>query len=227
MNWQIDHPTHVVALNFPLPIYATDAIKEYSGHEVVIAADWQSHLRPGDTFPLGKLTCGPVQIMEEFKAAHYLQAIALTVCWGGMDRTKKYVYRKHRPEDMYDTFSQCVQSIRQTKSIQQSWDLLTNGLSWTAVMSSKTLHFMCRALGFDQDPPVPIDNKVIRQRVWPGFRIGIPPGQRPQDWEGNTFAAYCRYMTAIIEWANMKKNQTTMKNWTTTDLQATIFAENL
>ena len=112
--------------------------------------------------------------------------------------------------------------FQQTDSIQESWNLLTNGLLWTPVMTSKILHFLCRALGFNQDPPVPIDNKVIRQYVWPGFRIGIPPGQRPQDWKGNktdTFAAYCRYMTAMIEWAQARQ-------WTTTEVETTIYDEN-
>lgn len=97
----------------------------------------------------------------------------------------------------------------------------SRGMNWTSVMTLKTLHFLCRALfGFNyQDPPVPIDGKVIRGYVWPGFRIGIPPPQRPQDWEGDSFAAYCRYMTAVLEWARKK-------NWTTTQVQATIFEEN-
>jgi hypothetical protein len=86
-------------------------------------------------------------------------------------------------------------------------------------MASKTLHFLCRALGFVKDAPVPIDNAVILTYVWPGFRINIPPSKRPHDWGGKTFAAYCRYMTAILEWADMK-------GWTTSELEATIFAEN-
>lgn len=106
-----------------------------------------------------------------------------------------------------------------TNSIEDSWDLLTNRLGWTHVITSKTLHFLCRALGFNQDPPVPIDNNVILKYVWPGFRIGIPSGQRPRDWEGNDFAAYCTYMTAIIEWARVR-------NWTTTEVETTIFVEN-
>ena len=88
-------------------------------------------------------------------------------------------------------------------------------------MASKTLYFLCRGLfglGY-QDPPVPIDGAVIRGYVWPGFRIGIPPAQRPQDWSGDSFVAYCRYMTAIIEWAQLR-------SWTTTQVQATIFEEN-
>ena len=162
----------------------------------------------------------PLQIIDEFRSSHYLQAIALTICWGTMTRTKnRYIYRNHGLQYIYDTLDQCAQSIKQTDSIQQSWDLLVNGLSWSPVMTSKTLHFLCRALGIEQDPPVPIDNAVVLAYVWPGFRVNIPPGQRPQDWSGKTFAAYCRYMTAILAWA-------TIKNWTTTDLEATIYDEN-
>lgn len=219
MNWQPDSGTKAAARKFPLPIYAVNPIDQYKGHPIK-AADWQSHLRPGDVFLSGNLICSPSQIIEEFKGAHYLQAIALTICWGNMGRTKnRCIYRKHDLQGMHNTLLQCAQSIRQTESIQQSWDLLINGLLWTPVMASKTLHFLSRALGFAQYPPVPIDNAVILRYVWPGFRIGIPPSQRPQDWQGKTFAAYCRYLTAIVEWADMK-------GWTTTQLEATIFAEN-
>ncbi len=140
--------------------------------------------------------------------------------------------KEHSLQLIYDTLERCTQSILKTNSIQESWDFLTEGLRWTNVITSKALHFLCSALGFNQDPPVPIDSEVIIRYVWPGFRIGIPPGQRPQDWEGKSytgrketkiahysFAAYCRYMTAVIEWAQARQ-------WTSTQLEATIFAEN-
>jgi hypothetical protein len=75
------------------------------------------------------------------------------------------------------------------------------------------------ALGIEQDPPVPIDGGVILTYVWPGFRVGIPPGQRPRGWDGDSFEAYSRYMTAILEWARLKQ-------WTTTEVEATIYLEN-
>jgi len=77
---------------------------------------------------------------------------------------------------------------------------------------------MSRSLGVHQNPPVAIDNAIIRKRVWPAFIANIPFNQRPGNWEGNTFLAYSRYMTAVIEWANQR-------HWSTTDLEATIFDE--
>jgi len=219
MNWNLDNATKTAARKYPLPIYSATPIAQDPG-SAVMALDFQTRLRPGDVFTSASLECSPAQIIDEFKVSHYLQAVALTICWGTMTRTKnKYIYRSHTLQHIFDTLDQCAQSITQTSCIQQSWDLLVNGLSWTPVMTSKTLHFLCRALGFKQDPPVPIDNAVIRAYVWPGFRINIPPGQRPKDWSGKTFAAYCRYMTAILEWADIK-------GWSTTESESTIFAEN-
>jgi hypothetical protein len=219
MNWQVDNTTKIAARKYPLPIYSANPIAQDPGFSVD-AADFQTRLRLGDVFSSASLECSPTQIIDEFRQSHYLQAIALTICWGTMTRTKnKYIYRGHGLQHIFDTLDQCAQSIKQTSSIQQSWDLLVNGLSWTPVMTSKALHFLCRALGYEHDPAVPIDNAVILAYVWPGFRINIPPGQRPQDWSGKTFAAYCRYMTAVLEWADIK-------GWNTTQLESTIFAEN-
>ncbi|MGD0214279.1 MAG: hypothetical protein ABSB87_13700 [Terriglobales bacterium] len=222
MNWQLDNSTKTAARKYPLPIYSATTIAQDPGSSVD-AADFVTRLRPGDVFnssASASLQCSPVQIVDEFKLLHYLQAVALTICWGSMTRTKnKYIYRGHALQHIFGTLDQCAQSIQKTSSIQQSWDLLVNGLSWTPVMTSKTLHFLCRALGFEQDPPVPIDNAVILAYVWPGFRINVPPSQRPLDWSGKSFAAYCRYMTAILEWSDIK-------SWSTTELESTIFAEN-
>lgn len=41
-------------------------------------------------------------------------------------------------------------------------------------------------------------------------------GQCPGNWKGNSFEAYSRYMTAILTWE-------TQRNWTTTEMEATIF----
>jgi hypothetical protein len=232
MIWQIDSVTQVAAQNFPLPIYSRSPLPQDSG-DTFDPQTWQRHLRPGDVYPAGCSIATPEQIIAEFQASHYLQALALTISWGGMERTKDlYIYREHNLQHIYDTLDRCAQSIQKTNSIEESWDFLTEGLRWTNVITSKVLHFLCRALSLSQDPPVPIDNEVIVRYVWPGFRIGIPPGQRPQDWEGKSytgtneakiahysFAAYCRYMTAVIEWAQARR-------WTSTQLESTIYAEN-
>ena len=238
MIWQIDNATQIAAHNFPLHIYASAPLNPtqlpWPKLDLSNRSQWGSRILPGDTFPPQRpLQCSPDEIIKEFQAGHYLQALALTVCWGGMSRASQYIYRlligplpaalqdrlHYSLQNIYNALDQCSQSIQQTQDIQQSWNLLTTELQWSSVITSKTLHFLCRALGFNQDPAVPIDNDVILKYVWPGFRIGIPPAQRPHDWNGNDFAAYSRYMTAIIEWAKAR-------NWTTTQVEATVYAEN-
>ena len=155
------------------------------------------------------------QIIAEFQRdGIYLPALALTVCWGAMWRQQKRIYDCGLDE-IQNALAQCAGSIVATNSIEQSWRLLTgNGRvnrGWTSVMASKALHFLCRALGYEQKPPVPIDGKVIRERVWPCFSQPIPE-PRPGDWNGNDFDAYRRYMTAIVTWADVK-------GWTTTQVE--------
>jgi len=223
MIWQVDRATEAVARKYPLPIYATTPRPQDPGGNFE-PANWQHRLRGMDVFPAGASRASPSLIIGEFQAAHYLQGLALTVCWGGMARTSnRYIYRQHSLEDIYDVLDKCAKDISQTQSIQSSWNALTQQLEWTNVITSKTLHFLCRALGFEDNPPVPIDRGVVLNYVWPGFRIGIPPKQRADvgDWDGNTYAAYSRYMTAILTWAHLRQPA-----WTTTQIEATIYDEN-
>src|SRR5262249_34784761 len=110
--------------------------------------------------------------------------------------------------------------IEESNSIESSWQSLTGTnegeLHWSEVMASKTLHFLCRALGFEKNPPVPLDGEVIRGRVWPVFRYAVSSEHRPNDWQDATFVAFCRYMTAIRTWADLRV-------WTTTEMEATIW----
>jgi hypothetical protein len=222
MIWQTDGATQIAAQKFPIPIHSGTPLPQEPGISFY-PSTWRQHLRANDSFLPPLHSCNPSEIIAEFAAGHYLQGLARTISWGTMTRTKgRYIYRQHQLQHIHNVVDQCAHSIQQTQSIQRSWSLLTDvtqGLNWSNVMASKTLHFLCRALGFHQDPPVPIDEAVILNYVWPGFRIGIPPGQRPAGWSGNNFTAYCRYVTAILEWARMR-------NWTTTEVETTIYAEN-
>jgi len=221
MHWPVDAQTRLAAQNFPLPIQAQQPAPQDVGRGFD-PTRWMRHLRPGvDQFPpspAGGYRADPESIIAEFQAAHYLQGLALTVSWGTMARTKQHVYGQHQLQHIHDTLSQCAESITETQSIQQSWDMLVMGLGWTSVMTSKALHFLCRALGHNNDPPVPIDGEVIRNKVWPAFKNRINQGLRPRNWDGNSFDAYCRYMTAILEWARAR-------NWTTTQMESTIWDE--
>jgi hypothetical protein len=173
-------------------------------------------------WPSGRTTCSPDQIIAQFKGARYTQGLAMVACWGLMWRQPDAIWGPRDVKAIEHTLRICSRHVRRFKLLQQSWKKLTGDapgqLGWTSVITSKTLHFLCRSLGFEQNPPAAIDGAVIRRVVWPVFRDSVPALLRPGDWEGNSFDAYCRYMTAILVWADQRK-------WTTKQMEATIFAE--
>jgi hypothetical protein len=145
----------------------------------------------------------------------------MVVSWGGMGRRSKDIYAGRETETIWKiekALKDAAESIRATQSIEAAWNMLTGGegLRWSSVITSKTLHFLCRSLEFEQNPPVAIDGAVIRNALWPAFRKPIGSDLLPGDWVGNYFKAYCRYMTAITTWANQR-------SWTTTQMETTIF----
>jgi len=94
------------------------------------------------------------------------------------------------------------------------------------VITSKCLHFLSRSLGYETNPPVPIDNKVILGEAWPAFKKLIGKHNNsshhpmPGVWwdKADSWSGYNRYMTAINCW-------TDARGWTTTQLESTIFQE--
>jgi hypothetical protein len=222
MHWANDERTGQAATAYPLPIEHDSPALQFRGCRTSTET-WNDRVIQPSAWPDGPLWSSPDQIIKQFADERYTQALALVVSWGGMGRRSKDIYGERKRESIEQidrTLRCCAQSIQTSQSITDSWRMLTGSedgqLGWSAVMTSKTLHFLCRSLGFQQDPPVAIDGSVIRQRVWPAFRNSIPLGQRPGNWEGNTFEAYGRYMTAILTWA-------ARWNWTTTEMEATIF----
>ncbi len=181
---------------------------------------WDGRVVQPSTWPAAPIRCTPAQIIAQFQERRYTQALAMVACWGLMWRQPKTIWGARRIETIEQTLCDCAQCIRESQSIADPWRMLTGSgdgqLGWAAVITSKALHFLCRSLGFTHNPPAAIDGRVIRGKVWPAFRNSIPVGQRPYNWQGNTFEAYCRYMTAILTWS-------AQKNWTTTQMEATIF----
>jgi len=120
------------------------------------------------------LISSPENIIIHFQRGAFLEALAMVVSWGTMWRRSKRIYNRSLPL-IYSTLKQCYASIQTTRSIQSSWVSLTGAgpkhLGWSAVMASKTLHFMSRAAGFHTHPPVPLDNAVIRKCVFGQFLL--------------------------------------------------------
>jgi hypothetical protein len=218
MNWQEDAATAQAAVNHPLPLQARMPAQQYPGR-TFIPASWNDCVAGFPRWPrVQPLLSSPQNIINLFQQGAFLEALAMVVSWGRMWRQPQSIYGHRSLPVIQQALERCAESIRQTSSIRDAWDVLTGELAWSAVLASKTLSFLSRALGFVQQPPVAIDGAVIRDLVWPAFISNIPAGQRPRDWEGDTFDAYSRYMTAILVWARQRQ-------WTTTELEATLFHE--
>lgn len=218
MHWSIDRRTAEAATKYPFPIARAtpvgprpglpfDTSKPCWNRRVIQPASWS-----------GVLRSDPDQIIQQFKSGKYTQALAMVVSWGTMWRQPNAIWGERKLGTIETALKGCATSIRDSHSITESWNMLRNQLSWTSVLISKTLHFLCLSLDFDRDVPVPIDGAVIRQCVWPRFRDSIPADERPEDWKGDSFEAYSRYMSAIIVWAQQKQ-------WTTGEIERTICVE--
>jgi len=169
-----------------------------------------------------KLFGSPSNIIACFREDKVLEGLALTVAWGRMFRKPDAIYRMSLPK--IELALRCsIDSIIKNSSIHTAWVNLTERLEWSPVITSKCLHFVTRSLGYEQNPPVPIDSVVLR-KVWPKFKqfIGRVKGFGDpglcRSWWGSSWEVYNRYMTAIICWANER-------NWTTTQFENTMFAE--
>jgi hypothetical protein len=221
LRWSMDERTAKAAAAYPFRIERDTPAAQFGGC-LTTAQTWNDCVVQPPTWKNGSLLSSPAEIIKQFQDRRYTQALALEVSWGGMGRTSQYIYGGREPERIEQierTLRECAKSIEESRSIADSWGMLTgwkdDQLGWSSVMASKTLHFLCRSLGFEQDPPVPIDGKRIREGVWPIFRDSVPINQRPADWAGESFEAYGRYMTAILTWA-------AQKHWTTAQVEATL-----
>jgi hypothetical protein len=216
MQWKIDQRTAQAATTYRLSLNLTPPAPQPNGHEFS-AQKWDRYVIQPSVWPNPPLRSDPPQIIQQFQSQRYTQALTMVVSWGEMWRHPE---GKRQLGAIEQALHNCAQHIVGSQSIDVSWNVLTGlglgQLGWTPVMTSKTLHFLCRSLGFQTDPPVPIDGAVIRKKVWPAFRDSIPRADRPKSWNGNSFDAYSRYMTAIITWAHRK-------GWTTTMMESTLF----
>jgi hypothetical protein len=167
MQWNSDEQTRDAASSHPVfterPLPAT----QYRGHPTD-PLTWNDRVVQPATWGNRFLVCSPEEIIRQFRDRRWTQGCALVVSWGGMGRTSKRIYQDRRPEwiaTIEQSLEKCANSILESTSIATSWEILTGGpngqLNWTAVMSSKTLHSLCRSLGFERNPPVAIDGEPV------------------------------------------------------------------
>ncbi len=221
LNWTRDNATAIAAQRFPLPLRSTVPATQFPGFQFN-PDSWDRRVLTPARWPAGPLVSSPQQIVALFAAGSHLEGLAMVVSWGRMWRQPNSVYGTGPLEAIDAALRAGASSIQETISIAGAWAILTgqgkDQPGWSAVLTSKTLHFLCRALGFENNPPVAIDGLVIRNTVWPAWRRTVPPTVMPRDWKGDSLEAYLRYMTAILVWADRL-------GWTTPQIEATIFAE--
>ena len=194
LRWQIDEQTaRAAAADRWFPIKGSSPQPQFGEDGKNCGFNprsWNGRVVQPASWPLDP-KCTPAQIMNQFREGRYTQGLAMVACWGGMGRRPKAVWGPRKIKDIEETLRACATSIRETQSVECSWTMLTGlgdgRLGWTAIMTSKTLHFLCRSLCFEQNPPAAIDGAVIRRVVWRLFWNSIPPGDRPKGWgDGGT-----------------------------------------
>jgi hypothetical protein len=233
LEWNYDRTTEYWAKKLPLPLSSSHPVPQYDGLDYRLWEDtWKKHILR-ERFPeycrypntQESLLCSPSNIIRCFQDHKVLEALVLTVAWGRMSRSKGNIYQKSNQE-IEKTLLACLTLTDEKNSVEESWNLLVKRLNWGSVITSKCLHFLARSLGYETNPPVPIDNKVLLEEVWPTFKKAINDDFRlgvdtmPQKWgdKSSSWEAYNRYMTTINCWAQMR-------GWTTTQLENTIFEE--
>jgi len=221
MNWQSDAQSETAALLIPPPIVLPhEPAPQYPGR-AFNTNNWAHRFSPAEPALEDIQTSSPEAIIARIQAEAYTQALCLIISWGTMWRSQQYIYRQHDNEFIRQAIMDAVLYVAADQSIPRAWHRLTGNQEesprWTPVIASKVLHFIARALGHVEDPPTPIDNKIILQHLWPKWIANVPFDQRPQSWKGRSFEAYNRYMTVIRTWA-------CLQGWTTTQMESTIFA---
>jgi hypothetical protein len=233
LHWQYDKTTEYWASQLQFPITSKQPKPQYDGLDYRMREEtWKKHIL-NDQFPdycnfpqeQGSLLGSPTNIIKCYQEQKVLEGLALTVAWGRLTRAKDKIYQKSN-EKIEQTLLRCLKSIEQNNSVEDSWNLLVKELNWGYVATSKCLHFLARSLEYETNPPVPIDNKVFIDEVWPIFKKMIVGSQNssskpiPKNWwdDSSSWNAYNRYMTAINCWSNRI-------GWTTTQLENTLFEE--
>jgi hypothetical protein len=233
LNWQYDKTTEYWAKKQTVPIKSRQPKPQYDGLDYRMREEtWKKHIL-NDNFPeychypqhQDSLLGSPTNIIKCFQDHKMLEGLALTIAWGSLTRTKTNLYQKSL-QKIERTLLKCLKLTEENNSVEGAWNLLVNELNWGYVATSKCLHFLARSLGYETNPPIPIDNKVFIDEVWPTFKKMIDKSEdsnknpMPKNWwdYSSSWNAYNRYMTAMNCWS-------IAKGWTTTQLENTLFVE--
>jgi hypothetical protein len=147
LRWGLDERTAQAASKYPLVRPDTPAAKQFEGRPTS-AQTWNDRVVQPATWKDGPLISSPDQIIEQFQSRRYTQALVLVVSWGRMGRTSPHIYGTRsleKIEQIERTLGECEKSVQESRSIADSWEVLTgrkaDQLGWSSVITSKTLHF--------------------------------------------------------------------------------------
>ncbi len=190
---------------------------QYPGGEKYYINSWKKHIIgsfPKDVISSDKqkLIHTPQKIITCFQKGDVLSALVLIILWGSMVRTKNKIYTVDL-HTLRSTLKKVDRIIRTEGDIKKAWMLIRHQLNWSNVILSKYLHFAVRSYGYE-NPPVPIDNLIIRNQFWPEFKKYFKkhkPHNKLISWFDKDYSweAYNNYMTVILALSDKYKVNTT------------------
>ncbi|KAF0139149.1 MAG: hypothetical protein FD122_3449 [Stygiobacter sp.] len=160
----------------------------------------------------------PNAIINSFCNKQYSVGLVQVISWGTMWRKNKQIYNSPL-QNICNCLHRCRISLLDNNSINSSWEILQNKLNWSQVMISKVLHFLVRSLEgiYVDNPPVPIDNAVMLNKVWKKLSTEMNQGRELEQWRGGLMG-YLRYMTFINYLREFH-----YQGWGNTQIEATLF----
>jgi hypothetical protein len=128
LAWPIDESARKVASKCnPLARFKKPG-EQYSGNGRFNRPTWRRWMEGVDDFPgfaidmcdNSLIVPSPSNIVRAYSNGLLLPATVMVFCWGGMQRTKKFLLRPGLPR-IRRTLSDAVISIRSTSSIERAW----------------------------------------------------------------------------------------------------------
>src|ERR1700730_17097205 len=111
LNWLPDNRTARAAARY-CPITANQPADEFLGGRNFNAPSWEPHVVQPSRWPNGPLFSSPDQIIGQFQAGRYTQALAMVVSWGTMWRASDSIWGSRKPAHIESILHDCAKSIQ-------------------------------------------------------------------------------------------------------------------
>jgi hypothetical protein len=179
LNWTPNHNFKVLANACPIVAQLPDA-RQYQG-KVEKRNDYARLATNNNP----KVDSSPRAIISSAQNNQWRSFLLQVGRWGDMipgpyGASFNNIYEANHPYDVTEdrlgeietALDQAYDMLKNEKEFEKIWNRLSE-LKWSNVMTSKCLHFMARAAGVQGVIPVPIDNAMSRQWLWPAFKSAV------------------------------------------------------